>query len=301
MSAIGAMTAGESGDPVAMLRRRDPQVGDHRHVPFFETTVARYVFNTIERCLHWGYNGLILGEPGVGKTKALQEYVRRHGGNTGHCRSTDLIDVHGAMGGSMSAVLEKMGDAYAVFLRKNAFVAQSVEYMCTRAGRNPSLLIFDEAQNLDYRIVRDVLAIGERTGCVMLFCGNDEVLRLVSAANAPIKQIGRRIQVRETIGCILDSDADLIADHFRIDGSEARDLCRRLGQVHHADGIVTVLSHARDRLGPDRPIQAADIREALNHFSHFRAGLVPERGKRPQRQTSLARPPIPAKRHRIAR
>lgn len=49
-------------------------------IPFVETTISRRIFAIIDVARERGENAAIVGEPGVGKTRALNEYIKRHDG-----------------------------------------------------------------------------------------------------------------------------------------------------------------------------------------------------------------------------
>ncbi len=253
-------------------------------LPFLKTSVARIVMSTIDRSLRYGQNSLVIGVPGVGKTRALQEIVRR--GAAGELvYDVALIDVTATIGTSLREVYREVGTALDVEpIDDNADMRRR---MVKRARRFP-VLLFDEAQNLGYKQLRDLLGLSVEIGVQMVFCGNGEVLKLVNSGQGAIQQISRRLPFREEIRCILDADADLIANHFGVEGMDAYRLCREIGGQFHADGVAKVLTIARDRIGDRKTIQLAAVRDALDLMPHFVAGLASDRRpKRAQRLTTL--------------
>ncbi len=253
-------------------------------IPFLKTSVARIIMSTIDRSLRYGQNSLIIGVPGVGKTRALREIVRR--GAVGELEyDVALIDVTATIGTSLREVFREVGAALDVEpIDHNADMRRR---MVKHAARFP-VILFDEAQNLGYKQLRDVLGLSVEIGVQMVFCGNGEVLKLVNSGQGAIQQISRRLPFREEINCILDADADLIASHFGVEGMDAHRLCREIGGRFHADGVAKVLTIARDRNGDHKTIHLPAIREALGLMPHFVAGLASDRRpKRVQRQTTL--------------
>ena len=234
--------------------------------PFVMTSAAGVVFGAIERCIRFCHNGLIIGAPGIGKTRALQEAVRRSNALEGP--SVGLVTVTGVMGASTMAVFEEVAPHLGV--RPAYSIAATLKRLC-REARFAPVMLFDEAQNLTLRSARELLAISEEARIQMLFLGNDEVLKLVNSQQAAIQQIARRLPVREEIDCILDTDADLIAASYDVEGMDAFRLCRDLARVRHADGLGKVLPPARAiaQEAGSRMVRFEHLREALATFPHF--------------------------------
>ncbi|MFC7663306.1 AAA family ATPase [Methylorubrum suomiense] len=266
------------------------QMQASRDTPFVMTSAASVVFAAIDRCQRFGHNGLVVGAPGVGKTRALEEAVRRSGTMEGP--PVGLVTVTGVMGNSTMALLEEVAPHLGVPTVYG--VAATLKRLCSDAGPFPPILLFDEAQNLSLRAARDLLAISEQARVQMLFLGNDEALKLVNSQKAAIQQIARRLPVREEIDCILDADADLIAGQYDVEGPEAFRLCRALAEVRHADGIGKVLPTARalaDAAG-SRTVKVDHLREALALFPHFARDLARTTpAPKVERQSSFKRLP----------
>lgn len=241
-----------------------------RFVPFLATSVATTIFSTIARCLRAGHNGLVIGASGVGKTRVLEEAVRRSENLEGP--RTALVTITGVIGSSTMAIYEEVCPHLGV--RPATSIYGTQRRLMKEACFSP-VILFDEAQNLTLKAARDLLEISKKSHVPMVFCGNAEALKLVNSAQAAIQQISRRLPVREEITCILDDDADLIASHFGVEGMDAFAACRALGRVFHADGIVTVLLEAREQAGdPKRTIRLPHIRAAIDMFPHFKAALA---------------------------
>lgn len=265
---IAAKREAEAAREEAFEARRRAQAG--RDTPFVMTSAAGVVLGAIDRCVRFGHNGLVIGAPGVGKTRALEEAVRRS--STMEGPHVGLVTVTGVMGNSAMAVLEAVAPHLGA--RTVYGVAATHKLLCSQASSFP-VLLFDEAQNLSLRGLRDLLAISEQARVQMLFLGNDEALKFVNSQKAAIRQIARRLPVREEIDCIFDADADLLAGQYDVEGPEAFRLCRALAEVHHADGIGKVLPIARafaEGAGSQR-VKIDHLREALALFPHLARDL----------------------------
>lgn len=259
----------------AAERRRRGRIADmrslvrqKREVPHLPTSVSAVITEVIDRCLSFAENGLVIGSPGVGKTRALQEAVRRSDARLGP--DVALITVTAVTGSSVKALLEDV--CAIVGIAPSAVIADMQRRLFRQVDFAP-LLLFDEAQNLSNKAVRELLFVSEQANIPMVFCGNAETLKLVNTKQAAIQQIDRRLPIREEITCILDADVDLIASHFRVEGEAALQLCRRIGSARHADGIAKVLAFARENLAPEDPIRRDHIEAALQLHPHFSRGL----------------------------
>lgn len=268
------LCASDEGDRAAAEEEyRRAGVGE---IPFVETSVSGLIFGVIGRCMTFRKNGLVIGAPGIGKTKTLKEALRRsdrlEGPNVG------LVTVSATIGGSTMALFEELAPHLGV--RPATSIAQTMRRLSKDACFRP-VMIFDEAQNLTLKSARELLFISEEANVQMLFVGNDEVLKLVNSQQAAIQQIARRLPFREEIGCIVDQDADLIAEHFGVEEMDAFRMCREVGALLHIDGIVQVLCEARHRIGESKTIRAAHVRAAIDAFPHFRTALNRAAAARP--------------------
>ncbi|MGO4523975.1 AAA family ATPase [Microvirga sp. 2MCAF35] len=242
-------------------------------IPFIETTVSRLIFTVFDRVWRTGRNGLVIGAAGVGKTKTLKEIVRRSDNLEGP--KAGLITITGVMGSSVMAIFEALCPLLCV--EPATSIAATLRRLSKHAMFQP-VVIIDEAQNLTLKAARELLHISEEAQVRMMFCGNDEVLKLVNSGRAAIQQIGRRLPIRETVSCILDDDTDLLARSFDIEDDDALALCRAVGEAFHADGVVTLLQEARSQAADTGVIRIEHLKAALNLFPQFQA-IFTNRGR----------------------
>lgn len=261
---IAAKREAEAARRSALEERR--RVRERWETPFVMTSAAGVVFGAIERCIRFGHNGLIVGAPGVGKTRTLLEAVRRSDALEGP--AVALVTVTGSMGNSAMALFDDIAPHLGV---KPAYSISATLKRLSREACFAPVMLFDDAQNLSLRALRDILSISEAAHIQMIFLGNDEVLKIINSKQAAIQQIARRLPVREEIPCILDTDADLIASRYDVEGMEAFRLCRELARVHHADGLGKILPVARAvaEEAESKVVRLDHLREALSTFPHF--------------------------------
>lgn len=267
-------------------RPRRPVLPIEPEAPFLPTSVATRLFSVVDRCICMRGNGLILGAPGIGKTVAITEAMRRS--DTMEGPEVAVLKVEPAYGQSAMVLLDELAPLLGVEAARS--VADTVRRLKRDVYFRP-LVIFDEAQNLSLRIVHQLLSISEDTGVRMLFVGNPEAVKLVNSGIADVRLISRRLAHRDEIMAITDEDADLIAGYFGVEEMDGFRLCRRIGMAFHADGIVQVLRDARFRRGGAGTIRPPEIEASIDSFAHIRAGLARPASLRaiPVRQNTAGR------------
>jgi DNA transposition AAA+ family ATPase len=231
-------------------------------VPFVETSVSRYIFQTIDTARELGKNAAIVGRPGVGKPRALYSYVK------------------GAEGAYITTVTAVAGNALRDLFRDlselfGLYVSGSIANMQRQMFRHDFTgyaFVLDEAQNLKLQAYRELLHLHDFTGLCVIFCGNEEVLKRVNTDKGAFAQISRRVPIRAEINSILDEDADRIANACGVEGMDAHRMLRAIGRTYHTDGVVSILEIAQ-RITKGKTVKPADIRRACDFLPHYRNAL----------------------------
>lgn len=227
-------------------------------VPFVETSVSRQIFQAIDFARETHKCAAIVGSPGVGKTRALRAYTND--------RSATMMTVTAVTGNALRDLFRDLADVLGFYVSGSIANMQRQMFQYDLSHR---VLIIDEAQNLKLQAYREVLHLHDFTGIVIIFCGNEEVLRRVNTSKGAFAQISRRVPIRAKVNNILDEDADRIANSSGVEGTDAYRLMRTIGAALHVDGVVSVLEIARREVGT-RTIRATDIHAALDTLPHFR-------------------------------
>jgi DNA transposition AAA+ family ATPase len=223
-----------------------------QEIPFIETTIASRVFGIINLAKTRSENAAIIGEPGVGKTRAVNAYVQRHDGSY-------LMTVNAITGNALRDLLRELASLLGIHV--SGSIANTLRQMLAYdfTGR---VLIIDEAQNLKLQAIRELLNLHDHAGMSIVFCGNRDVLKRVNVEHGPLAQISDRVGLREQIECIPAEDADAITNSFGVEGMDAYALARAVGLRFKARALVRVLNAAREDAGK-RTIKAANIRQAI--------------------------------------
>lgn len=237
---------------------------------FVETSVSRDIFKTINLARDFNKCAAIVGCPGGGKSRALRAYVDQTAMEAEPWRHhAHLMTVTAVTGNALRDLFRELADVMGFYV--SGSIADMQRQMM-RYDLSDKVLIIDEAQNLKLQAYREVLHLHDSAGLVIVFCGNEEVLRRVSTSKGAFAQISRRVPIRIEVNSILDEDADRIANAFGVEGMDAYRLMRRIGAVYHVDGVVSVLEIAR-RLVGDGTIQATHIHTVCDAFPHFRQAI----------------------------
>lgn len=239
--------------------------------PFVETSVSRDIFKTIDLARDFNKCGAIVGCPGAGKSRALRAYVdqAKMTRTDPYHRLAHLMTVTAVTGNALRDLFRELADVLGFYVTGSI---ADMQRQMLRYDLSDKVLIIDEAQNLKLQAYREVLHLHDSAGLVIIFCGNEEVLRRVSTSKGAFAQISRRVPIRIEVNCILDEDADRIANAFGVEGMDAYRLMRRIGAAYHVDGVVSVLEIAR-RLAGTGTIQATHINSVCDAFPHFRQAI----------------------------
>lgn len=229
-------------------------------IPFIETSIARRVFGIINLARRRGENAVIVGEPGVGKTRAFNAY------RNAFSDDAVLMTINRFNGSTPRRLFAQLAETLGIW--KSGTIADLHSRLLGYPLEHKVLLL-DEAQNLSPESIRELLNLE----MPVILCGNREVLKSVSHETGPLAQIGDRIGLREEIDCIPSEDADAIANSFGVEGMDAYEITRKLGTRYRARALVRVLKGAREQAGTDK-IKAAHIRDTILGFHpQYRSAL----------------------------
>lgn len=229
--------------------------------PFIETSVSQLVFQTADVALKMCTNAAIAGAPGVGKSAAINEYVRTHSGAM-------QITITQVLAKSMRHLLMAITGDDPLWCKDDVF---RLERRVLRGKIRGYTCFVDEAQNLKFDSMRQLLSLSTEDGGPFnfIFCGNREVLKRVTVDEGAFAQIGGRVSFREDIGGITDRDAEMLASAYGAEGMDTFRLLRDVGATHHARGIVKVMELARI-LSKASTANVEHVRAALDHLPQYR-------------------------------
>ncbi len=232
-------------------------------IPFVETSIARRVFGIVDLARRRGENAAIVGEPGVGKTRAINAYAETHDGVV-------LMTVNAVTGNALRDLLRELSELLGIYARGSI---ADIQRQIFQYDLSPRVLIIDEAQNLKLQALRELLNLRDHAGMPIIFCGNRDVLRRVNVDTGPLAQISDRIGLREQIDCIPSEDVDAITNSFGVEGMDAYQLARAIGIRFRARALVRVLRESKHLATERSTIKRRHIEQAIAIFPQYRTAL----------------------------
>lgn len=199
---------------------------------------------------------IVLG-PGMGKTFTARHYAKTHPHVT-------LLTLRPTTS-TMRQMLLALGDQLEVrgrnYIAKDAMIGEKLR----RNGRQ-TLLIVDEAQQLDDEAVNQLRYFKDQFGCGIALLGNRDLYGRFPAASdrAMDAQIRRRIFIWLRRLTPLAADIDAYVKAWRIDDKEVAALARAIGRRPGAlGGIAETLKLAHIMAAADgRPLSADYVHQA---------------------------------------
>lgn len=211
---------------------------------FCLTPTASAILNFVELVHAHGTIGILVGDPGVGKTWALSHYARQVRG-TFHIV---FMPSSGGLNASVARIAEAI-DASTAAIRPDDLTGMIINRILRHP--HPVLLMLDEAQNLNDLAIDQVRSIHDATACSVVFCGNDEFrTRFNKSKKASFGQFTQRVGPRLDLKTVSKDDIIAVAHHHGVHDrkaiailiaqAEAMGNLRRVGMILDFAGSLDV-------------------------------------------------------------
>ncbi len=158
-------------------------------IGFIKTSVADHLFETAEMCHLDCSMGVAIGDPGLGKTRAVEEYTRLN-------PSVILIETN--PGWSVRTIVRKIH--LQVGLDGRGSTDDMVDEIVSRLQGSGRLIIIDEAENLDSEIINLLRRIYDHAHVGILFVGMPRLLHNIKGSKGELGQL----KSRSSVSCELD-------------------------------------------------------------------------------------------------
>ena len=233
------------------------QSGNSKTASLFCTTpTAKAILDLVAYCRDTKGMGLIIGNPGVGKTTALTQFAITFY----EAKLCSMSPAHS----SMSGALKRVCDALETFPSRS--VCETHEVICNalkwRQGVN--VLMFDEAQHLTNQTIEELRCIHDETGVAMVFAGNATFQsRFNKAKGAVFAQFSSRISMRLELWEPTAEDIQAFCDHHKISGDKEFEFLSR--HAKSSGGLRTIsklINVAYPLSGQENPISLAHLKAA---------------------------------------
>ena len=228
---------------------------------FVPTETTDRVQGLFRQAQHMPVITVIVGEPGVGKTQAAEDYKAQN--------PNVVMITAAAKHGSARWLLGALGSEINLTERGTSLrlLPMLVDYF--RARKRP-LIIADEANHLAMEAVELLRHLYDRAGCGIALVGNPTVtVRLNGSKGSEFAQITRRIGGRANVDKATKGDASMLLDAWKVEDPEVRKLLRATAARPGALGtMVNVLKLARILATPTGGVVTAEhIRLAHDQLS----------------------------------
>lgn len=198
---------------------------------FQRTKTAKRIHAT----LSWAKRGnivLIIGNPGVGKTAAIDQFA---------ADTPNVWKITAAPSKStMNAILLAIVTAFGVS-REGGSGYQLSQLIRRNVSNRSGLLIFDEAQHLDERALEELRSIYDDTNVGIAFCGNRKISGKVEGdRTAGYAQRFSRISMRQIIDTPEDEDVALLLSAWGITHTKELTYLRAIAMRSGGGGLRTL-------------------------------------------------------------
>lgn len=225
--------------------------------PYAQTPTLKRIGALLDICHKTGLLGVVVGEPGTGKSIAIAAYAANHTG-VFISRMNKTTSSGPAMLAKLCREILGFTDRVAPFVLLDKLVEQITLY------EGVELLVIDEVQYLDddaLNILRDLYDIKEQLGVVLV--GNDRFIRRFNqpsgrvsidqeARYAALAPLRGRISKTMLIPAPLEQDIQAICEFHGIKGKEAWQIVKKIANKEGALRKVADLLSFAERLAPSK-------------------------------------------------
>lgn len=229
---------------------------------YCKTPTGNDIHNLLSICRQFNMMGMVVGEPGTGKSTAAEAFSNVDNGVV-LCRMTKAT-------GELQPMLVRLCEAMGAGNSPNQSKAELYElvlYNLTQYFASSPLLILDEAQHLSDDALECIRDLYDEAKIGIVLIGNRGVKRWEQAKKG--KKANSFAQLRGRIGPFMeltspqDEDVTAICEHHQLQtGLELiRKVARKEGQLHLVAKIIQVAS---ELAGKDQPIAHDNLKKAAS-------------------------------------
>ena len=221
---------------------------------FCRTPTAINILRVVDYCREYKDIGMIVGDPGVGKTTALQ-WAASNDSNIVYC-------VLNPAKSALSSVLELICTLTAGHSPNTC--AQKHEVVCHWAEwQENALLIVDEAQRLNDVCLDELRCIHDETDLPLIFSGNrDFRTRFNNRKAASFAQFTSRVGMRLDLERPTPADIAALAHHIGTDDPKAITYLERFGNTSGGLRLVSKLLGIGKGLAKDGNVNCDHLKAA---------------------------------------
>jgi hypothetical protein len=207
---------------------------------YCNTPTAQSICDLVSFCRDTKSMGLIVGNPGVGKTTALTHFAKTFY----EARLCSMSPAHSSMSGALAKVCTALKSYPARSIR------EMHEVICNALSWSGEIdiLMFDEAQHLTNQTLEELRCIHDQTDTAMVFSGNATFQsRFNKAKGAVFAQFTSRVSMRLELWEPTSEDILAFCRHHNITGDKEFDF---LSKHAKSNGGLRTISKLINVAGP---------------------------------------------------
>ncbi len=170
------------------------------HLKFVMTSTAQTIFNTCNYVIGYKKIGVVVGEPGCGKTIACEQFAIKNS-------TSILLKITPTT--TRSSLLGMLCNELKLSFSPRQLDIPFQQIIKSLQSTN-RLLMIDEGENLDSKCLEIVRRIQDFAGIPILICGTDRILYRLKGFRGELAQLYSRIGVKCEVGLLSQSDTKLI-------------------------------------------------------------------------------------------
>jgi len=223
----------------------------------------------ITQMLKWAQSGkmvMVVGGPGIGKTKAAQRFAA---GDPNVWLATMSPSTAG-----VATMLIEMGSAIGLGEIKGSPQQLSRQIRARIANRS-GLIIIDEAQELTDKALNELRGLHDATGVGIALFGNEKVVGQLDSRKSALAQVTSRISLPMIQPGALAGDIDALLDAWGIEDVGQRSFLTRLGNL---PGALREMTHTIEvalmaAFSADQALSITHLRDAARQRNVKVVGL----------------------------
>lgn len=184
-----------------LMRQEEIEALPKEMIPFCPITNADIVFSIARTCHLEQEIGVVVGEAGTGKTKAIKEYTRQN---------PDVVLIEADLSYSTKVFFRELHKKLGMDGVSGGGIYDLFSDCCEKLKDSNRLVIIDEAENLPYRALDMVRRLYDKANVGILLVGLPRLIANLKGKRGEFKQLYSRVGIVTTLDEWNESDTKLV-------------------------------------------------------------------------------------------
>jgi len=181
-------------------------IGDKK-LAFVQTSGAKRIFEALRMCHIEGELGVVYGDAGCGKTRAVKEYSKRY---------KDALLIEADLGFSAKILFKELHQRLGFDGKGN--IHDMFEDCCQKLNDTGRLLIIDEAEHLPYRALELLRRLFDKAGIGVALVGMPRLVFNLRGRRGEFAQLYSRVGIACSVSGLKETDVEKLV-HTALPGS----------------------------------------------------------------------------------